>query len=357
MRVLRLGLLVCLVLAPLATRGAQTPAGAQPPEAAPLVRLIATGGTIANRATGRLTASELTALVPALHRVARVESEQFSNRPSSDLTLEDWLALGRRINELFAQRSDLAGVVVTSGTDTLEETAYFLHLTVRDPRPVVVVGSMRPPSTPGYDGIANLRQAFRVAAEPASRARGVLVVLNSEIHSAREATKSDAQRLDTFSARGYGRLGVVDQDRVVYYRRSERRHTTDSEFDLSTIASLPRVDVLLAYQGASGALIRAAVDAGAAGVVIAAAGAGSTSRSQRAAIEDALARGIPVVVTTRTGSGRVVAQDAPALPSERGARGRIMGEDLSPVKARVLLMLALTRTRDHRKLQQMFREY
>ena len=280
----------------------------------PVVRLIATGGTISNRATGRLLAGELTALVPSLDRFVTAETEQFSNKASSDLTLDDWLRLARRINQLFEGRPDLAGVVVTSGTDTLEETAYFLHLTVRDTRPVVVVGSMRPPSAPGYDGAANLRQAFRVAAEPASRDRGVLVVLNAEVNSAREVTKTDAQRLDSFGARGYGVLGVVDPDRVVYYRHSDRRHTAHSEFDVSTVTSLPRVDIVPSYQDAPGDLILAALDAGTVGLVVAAAGAGSTSQAQRAAIEQAVARGVPVVMTTRTGgrAGRAAGGRDPA---------------------------------------------
>ena len=155
----------------------------------PRVRLIATGGTIANRAGNRLTATDLIRSVPTLDHYVQAEAEQFANVPSNSLTLAQWMGLSRRINELFEQQTDLAGIVVTSGTDTLEETAYFLHLTVRSDRPVVVVGSMRSPGTLGYDGAANLLEAFRVAAEPASRGRGVLVVLDGEINSAREVTK------------------------------------------------------------------------------------------------------------------------------------------------------------------------
>ena len=166
-------------------------------------------------------------------------------------------------------------MVVTSGTDTLEETAYFLNLTVRSDKPVVVVGSMRNPSTLGYEGAANLLDAFRVAAEPASRGRGVLVVLNDEINAAREVTKTDALRLHTFQTRGYGILGIADDDRVVYYREVLKRHTSRSEFDVSETEELPRVDVVLVYQGASGDIIKALVDQGAQGIVIATAGAGA----------------------------------------------------------------------------------
>ena len=182
---------------------------------------------------------------------------------SSELTLTQWLDLARRINTAFREDPELAGMVVTSGTDTLEETAYFLNLTVRTDKPVVVVGSMRNPSTLGYEGAANLLEGFRVAAEPASRGKGVLVVLNDEINAAREVTKTDALRLQTFQSRGYGVLGVVDSDRVVYYRTGVKRHTAQSEFDVSSLKELPRVDVIMVYQGASGDLIKAAVDQGA----------------------------------------------------------------------------------------------
>ncbi|HEX6973333.1 MAG TPA: asparaginase, partial [Vicinamibacterales bacterium] len=195
----------------------------------PKVRLVATGGTISNRNGGRLTAEELVQSMPGLDRYVRPEYEQFANVASSSLSLKQWIELARRVNALFKEDPDLAGVVVTSGTDTLEETAYFLDLTVRSDKPVVVVGSMRNPSTLGYEGAANLLEGFRVAGDPASRGKGVLVVLNDEINSAREVTKTDALRLNTFQSRGYGVLGVVDSDRVVYYRNVVKRHTKDSE--------------------------------------------------------------------------------------------------------------------------------
>ena len=324
-------------------------AAVAPKEAKPRVRLMATGGTISNRQGGRLTAEELVQSMPRLPEYAIAEYEQFANVASSQLTLEQWLQLARRINALFREDAGLAGVVVTSGTDTLEETAYFLNLTVRDPRPVVVVGSMRNPSTLGYEGAANLLEAFRVAADPASRNRGVMVVLNDEINAAREVTKTDALRLHTFQTRGYGVLGVVDSDRVVYYRRTERRHTTESEFDVSAVTALPRVDVLLTYQGASGDLIKAAVAGGAKGIVIATAGAGATSGTQAEAMREAAGQGVIVVSATRTGGGRIA--------NGRG-RGTFVGaEDLAHVKARILLMVALTKTQDPEELRRIFREY
>jgi L-asparaginase len=344
-----------LIASPLASGAfAQVPAAGTPqpapqatPQAAPRVRLVATGGTISNRQGGRLTAEELVKSMPAVTRYATPEFEQFANTASSSMTLAQWLELSRRINTLFRDDAALAGVVVTSGTDTLEELAYFLNLTVRDARPVVVVGSMRNPSTLGYEGAANLLEGFRVAADTASRGRGTLVVLNDEINAAREVTKTDALRLHTFQTRGYGILGVVDSDRVVYYRSVERKHTAASEFDVFAIAELPRVDVLMVYQGASGDLIRAAVDAGAKGLVLATAGAGATSGTQGDGIRYAASKSVPTVITTRAGSGRIAF----------GGGMNIAGQDLAPIKARILLMLALTKTTDPAELRRIFAEY
>lgn len=338
---------------------------ASPARERPRVRLVATGGTISNRQGGRLTGEDLVALIPQVAEHARVEVEQYSNKASSQLTLGDYLEIARRITRRFAEQPDLAGVVVTSGTDTLEELAYFLHLTIRDDRPVVVVGAMRNPSTVGYEGAANLLAGFRVAADPAARGQGVLVVLNDEINSAREVSKTDALRLHTFQSRPYGVLGVVDADRVAWYRRSLKRHTTRSEFDVTAIAALPRVDVLMVYQDAPGDLIKAAVDLGAKGIVLATAGAGATSGTQREGLDYAAAHGVFTVISTRTGSGRIAPRQAagPPAPSTGGpdASSRlaytVAAEDLTPVKARVLLMLALTRTTSRDEIQRMFSEY
>ncbi len=315
----------------------------------PRIRLIATGGTIANRASGRLTADELIRSVPAIGLIARPEAEQFANAPSAALSLDQWLSLARRIDQLCRDDGDLAAVVVSSGTDTLEEIAYFLHLTVRTDKPIVIVGAMRNPDAPGYDGGANLLAGFRVAADPASRGKGALVVLNDEINSAREVTKTDARRVDTFQTRGYGVLGVVDPDRVVYYRAPARRHTRRSEFDVGAVRALPRVDVALVYQGASGDIIRAMVDQGARGIVVAGAGAGALSGTQEEAVGYAIERGVVVVMSSRAGSGRIGAETPAAAP--------VHGEDLAPLKARVLLMLALTRTGNPVEIQRMFAEY
>ena len=330
----------------------------------PRVRLITTGGTISNQPGGRLSADELLGSIPDLDGLVEAETEEFANVPSSALTLDQWVWLARRLNEVFQTDPTLAGIVVTSGTDTLEELAYFLHLTVRHTRPVVVVGAMRRPGALGYDGAANLRQALRVAGDAGSHGRGVLVVFNDEINSAREVTKTDALHLQAFQSRNYGVLGLADRDGVIYYRRLERRHTATTEFDIEQISHLPRVDIVMAYQGASGDLIRAAVDRGADGIVIAGAGAGATSARQRDAIAYASEQGAAVVMTSRPGGGRIAPQrvstepgDDPATSAESQRSGRIYGEDLAPVKARVLLMLALTVSDDHAAIQRMFSEY
>ena len=338
-------------------------------ETLPHVHMLATGGTISNREGGRLTAEDLAKSMPGLDRYARLTYEQFANVASSQLTLDQWLALAKRVNELFAADKQLAGIVVTSGTDTLEETAFFLHLTIKDARPVAVVGSMRNPSTLGYEGAANLLQGIRVAAAPTARDKGVLVVLNDEINSARDVTKTDALRLHTFSSRDYGQLGVVDSDRVHFYRQLVQRHTSRSEFDITNVKELPRVDVILVYQGAPGDLIEAAVDAGAKGIVIATAGAGATSGTQGQGLDHAAKKGVFVVTSTRAGSGRIApprtpqpgarsgAQQPPNAAQQRRRQFTVAAEDHAPLKARILLMLALTKTQERAEIQRIFSEY
>lgn len=358
-------LLLCLVFAqPVLAQRAQAPNATTVPH----VHFVATGGTISNRDGGRLTAEELAQNMPGVERFAKVTYEQFANVASSELSLSQWLGLAKRINEVFASDKELAGVVVTSGTDTLEETAFFLHLTVRDQRPVVVVGSMRNPSTVGYEGAANLLEGVRVAADPASRNKGALVVLNDEINSARNVTKTDALRLQTFRSREYGQLGVVDRDRVVYFSQITQRHNDKVEFDISKVTELPRVDVIMVYQGAPADLIKAAVDNGAKGIVIAVAGAGATSGNQNEGLNYAASKGVFIVTSTRTGSGRIAPpqqrgdapQNNPQFNSPEQQRRRqftIAGEDHTPIKARVLLMVALTKTNDRNELQRIFSEY
>lgn len=344
------------------------PLGAQRAAVAvPHVHFLATGGTISNRDGGRLTAEELTRAMPGVERYARVTYEQFSNVASSELSLAQWLQLTKRVNALFATDKELAGIVVTSGTDTLEETAFFLHLTVRDPRPIVVVGSMRNPSTIGYEGAANLLEGVRVAADPKSRNKGAMVVLNDEINSARNVTKTDALRLQTFRSREYGQLGVVDRDRVVFFSQITQRHNEQVEFDLSKVTELPRVDIVMVYQGATADIIKAAVDAGAKGIVMATAGAGALSGNQAEGLNYAASKGVFIVTSTRTGSGRIAPPQRPdggapagvqVTPEQQRRRQfTIAGEDHPPIKARVLLMVALTKTQNRDELQRIFSEY
>jgi L-asparaginase len=319
----------------------------------PIVRLVATGGTISSRGATRLTADELVASIPGLKEAVVPEAEQFANVDSNELTPDEWLRLSRRLNELFALRRDLAGIVVTMGTDTLEELSYFLHLTVRDTRPVVVVGAMRSPDALGTDGPANLLSGFRVAADASARELGTLVVMNDEINSAREVTKSDVRRLETFQTRGYGVLGVVDPDRVAWYRKPLRRSGAASEFDVSSMSGLPRVDIVLSYAGAPAGPIKAAVDEGARGIVLASAAFGIGAQQQEG-VRYALTMKVPVVVASRTGSGRI---DYETSAFDPWRRSLVAAEDLSPLKARVLLMLALASSSSRDELQRMFQEY
>jgi L-asparaginase/Glu-tRNA(Gln) amidotransferase subunit D len=229
----------------------------------------------------------------------------------------------------------------------------------------VLVGAMRNASTIGYEGPANLLQAIRVAATPQARDKGVLVVLNDEINSARDVTKTDARRLQTFQSRPHGVLGIVDSDRVVFFRQILQRHTARSEFDLTDIKSLPRVDVIMVYQSAPGDLIKAAVDAGAKGIVMATAGAGATSGTQNEGLTYAADQRVFIVTSTRTGSGRIAPSPTrgampnfqPTPDQLRRRQFTVAAEDHMPVKARVLLMLALTKTNNRDEIQRIFSEY
>jgi L-asparaginase len=333
----------------------------------PRVHVIGTGGTIVSKGKDplqlsgysiALTARELVESVAGLDRLAAITAEQFSNVGSFAITPDLWVRLGRRINELLARDADLSGVVVLHGTDTLEETAYFLTLTVQSDRPVVLVGAMRPASALSADGPLNLANAVRAAACPDARGKGVLVLLNDEISSARDATKRNTYRADAFNAGEFGFLGSVDVDRVVFYRAPVRRHTTRSEFKLDKVGALPRVDIVYAYPGADGALIDAAVRAGARGLVIAGTGAGNLNQAANDALLRAREAGVIVAQGTRVGSGRVI-----EAPVDAGGRlstrehGIVTSDNLTPQKARVLLMLALTVSRSPQDIQRIFDEY
>ena len=315
----------------------------------PRVHVIATGGTIAGQAgAGQLTGAQLVAAVPQLADVAQIEVEEFSRVGSSAMTPDHWLRLSKRIDDLFVQDEGLAGIVVTHGTDTLEETAYFLHLTVRHDRPVVIVGSMRVSTAVSADGPANLLAGVRVAVSPEARGKGALVVLNDEIHSARDVRKTDNNRVDTFVSSEWGALGVVDADRVLFRRTITTRHTVDSElgFDAGTTV-LPTVPIVADFAGNDGSVLRAWREAGVAAVVVQAFGGGRASPEMRRAIAETVEAGIPIVLASRVPAGRVMGS------AQAVERGILSAGDLPPHKARVLLMLALLETRDAPQLQRL----
>ena len=315
-----------------------------PPSAAqPGVRVITTGGTISNHAKGRLSATALVATVPELAAVARVETETFTSVSSLELSLAEWSALSRRVSEVLASETT-AGVVITSGSDTLEELAWFLDLTVSSDRPVVVTGSMRRPSDPSPDGPRNLADAVRVAADTASRGRGALVVMAGAILRAREATKLATSGIEAFGTLNGGPAGWVDDGRVRYTRDASRPRG-------ETFANLPlpRVDVVLTYQQAPGDLIDASIRGGARGLVIASAGAGALTAAQLDATASAMRAGLPVVVASRVPRAEMLTSDVP--------RGTIAAGTLSPVKARILLMLALARGDSNQAIARAFAKY
>lgn len=324
-------------------------------EELPRVALFTTGGTIQSKgdhrqklteySDSRVTPIELLEDLPELRSLARIELTEISNIGSGNMTTELMLRLARGLNAALA-RPGVVGAVVTHGTGSLEETAYFLHLTVRSDKPVVVVGAMRPWSAISRDGPLNLYNAVRTATTPEARGRGVLVLLNDTIHSARFVTKGNTTRVETFVSREIGPLGYADADRVVFYRSPLTRHTARSEFDVSAITNLPPVEIVYGYQEASRVPLDALVASGVAGVVTA-----DMPPGVALAVQGALSKGVAIVRSDRKGSGRV-------LNTERQAgRGIVTSDNLNPQKARILLRLALTQTRDARELQRIFHEY
>jgi L-asparaginase type II len=329
---------------------------AQSPQSAkPRVHIVATGGTIASTNyysgnTGKIGVDALLKAVPQLDSIAAISAHQFANVPSSAITPDTWLTLSRAIADTLRARPDLSGVVVTHGTDTMEETAFFLDLTVADARPVVVTGAMRPADGIGIDGPANLYNSVRVAGDSNARGRGTMVLLNDEIFAARDVSKSNTVRTDAFTAPFRGTLGVSDPERIVWHRVPTR----GAAFDISAVRELPRVDIAYVYSGADGAAIDAYVAAGAKGIVVAGVGRGGMTRGMGEAVSRALAKGVIVISGSRAGSGSVpvgsgVRRDG-RTPSTIGAG------DLNVQKARVLLMLALTRTSDSREIARLFAE-
>ena len=340
-------------------------AGQGTPKTLPVVWVLSTGGTISGRGatstslaeykSGAILGEDLVRSVPEIAQVATVKVEQIANVSSTAITTAHWLTLAHRINAIFATEPQTAGVVITHGTNTLEETAYFLNLTVKDQRPVVLVGSMRPASAISADGPLNLLNAVRTAVSPEARGKGVLVVLNDEINAARDVTKTNTYRVETFRAPELGLLGYVDADRVSFYRASTRRHTVTSEFDVRSLTELPKVDILYSYVEPNAAMIGALAASGVGGIVFAGTGAGLIAPGEREAVKAAGAlppASRPIFVrSSRTGNGRVIdTEDAESL-------NLIAADTLNPQKARILLMLALTKTKDPRVITRMFAEY
>ena len=317
----------------------------------PLIKVLATGGTIANTPSGRLHAAEVAEAIPQLKKVARLDVEEVMRVGSSSITVEQWLTLARRINEIFAREPEVKGVVVTHGSNTVEETAYFLSLTVKSDKPIVLTAAQRQFTTLSSDSPKNFLQAVRVAAADEARGKGALVVTNDVINAARDVTKQISYRLETYSSRDIGALGYVDEDRVTFYRAPTR---ASGGFDIARVQKLPRVDIIYSYADADGALIDVAVaQAKAEGLVIAGFPTGSGTPAQDAAVKRVIAKGVPVVITNRGGTGRVT--ETAARAGEK--RPLIYGDNLTPQKARILLMLALTRTRDPAELQKIFATY
>jgi L-asparaginase len=327
----------------------------------PRVTVLATGGTIAGSQTSRsrrgyhsgtFSIESLIAAAPGIGSLATLEASQVASIGSQDMGEAVWRALAGRTQQALDRR-DVAGVVITHGTDTMEETAYFLNLVIRSAKPVVLVGAMRPATAMSADGPMNLYNAVATAAHPDAGNRGVLVVANDEVHFAREVAKTNTTQVGTFKSAHQGLAGLVSSGRLHFYGMPVRRHTLASEFQVPAANTLPRVDIIYAHAGMGRELIDAAVRAGARGIVIAGVGNGNLGAQALAAAAAAAKAGIAVVRSSRTGGGiveRNVEMDDDGL-------GLVAADELNPQKARILLMLGLTRTSDPALLQGLFYAY
>lgn len=327
----------------------------------PHIKILATGGTIAGSAAqagqltgytaGALGIESLISAVPELESAAQVSGEQIANIDSCNITSGLWFKLAARCNELMADES-VDGIVITHGTDTLEETAYFLNLTVKGTKPVVLTGAMRPATAISADGPLDLLNAVKTAACREADGQGVMIVMNDIIMAARYATKTSAFKVEAFQAQPYGQLGTIAGGKVYFEAQVKKRHTEQSAFAGKNYDILPRVDIIYTHCDDDGVLIEAAVKAGAQGLVYAGSGMGSIHKGAEQALMNAAAQGFAVVRSTRVSEGRVL----PANPKWE-AGGFISGGNLNPQKARILLQLALTETKDPARLQQIFDEY
>ncbi len=329
----------------------------------PKIRILATGGTIAGSANSEtnlteykaasLSAQELINAVPSIVELAQVTAEQIANVASEDFTFNILLKLAKRIDEIL-KNDDCDGIVVTHGTDTLEETAYFLNLVVKSKKPVIIVGSMRPATAISADGPLNLLNAVSVAASKEAYGKGVLIVLDGQIIAGRDGTKSNTVSTETFRAHELGSLGYVVNFTPFFYRNVIRAHTLESEFfinELLEIQELPRVDIVYEYLDVSTRMYEALIESKPDGIVIAATGNGCLSQHALELFSHAERKGITVVRSSRTGSGLIT-------PSKIDfENGFISSDNLNPQKARILLTLALTKTKETQAIRDMFAKY
>ncbi|HUL74504.1 MAG TPA: type II asparaginase [Vicinamibacterales bacterium] len=334
---------------------------AQGGAALPSVVVLATGGTIAGAATtnvqagytsGQVGVEQLIAAVPEAKKLARLRGEQISNIGSQDMNDEVWLKLAKRVNELVAM-PDVAGVVITHGTDTIEETAYFLNLVVKSQKPVVLTAAMRPATALSADGPLNFYNAVAIAANKDAAGRGVLVVINDWIHGAASLTKTSTTAVQTFMSPLAGLIGTVAYGQAEFFRFPSARHTADTEFSLDGVTALPRVDIIMAYENMDGALIDAAVAAGAKGVVIAGVGNGNMTQAAVNALAAQAKKGIVCVRASRVVTGRVGRN----VELDDDKLGFVASLDENPQKARVLLRLALLKPRSVADIQRLFTIY
>ncbi len=329
--------------------------------ALPKVVILATGGTIAGvqpkegepgYKSGSLSIDSLIKGAPGVDKIARLEGEQIASIGSQDMNDGVWFKLAKRANELLAS-PDVAGIVVTHGTDTLEETGYFLDLVIKSDKPVVLVGSMRPATSTSPDGPLNLYNAVAVAADPGAKGLGVLVVANDDLHAARYIQKTNTTDVQTFVSPNRGPVGEAYYGKMRYFSNSTERRTTKSEFSLDGLDALPRVDVVYPHENVDGTLVKAAVAAGAKGIVLAGVGDGNATKDMIDALAEAAKKGIVVVRSSRTGSG-IVRRNIELNDDQLGF---VAAMDLNPQKARVLLRMALTKTKDVKTIQRYFEEY
>jgi len=323
--------------------------------------VLTTGGTIAGKGTsetgsayiaGKVSGNDLIEAVPELGHIAQITVEEISNVPSQDMSIDIWLKLAKRINELLNQ-DHCDGIVITHGTDTMEETAYFLNLTVHSNKPVVLTGSMRPSTSISADGDINLYNAVAVAASKASFGRGVLIVMNDAIYAARDATKFNTTNVDTFKNLNGGPVGYAHYGCISFYSSTEKAHTVDSVFDTSDLLQLPRIEIIYGYADSGSLFVNAAIEAGVDGLIFAGVGDGNGTIETLEALTSAAKKDITVVISSRTGSGMVYRNSEYDFDTYRF----ISANNLNAQKARILLMLSLTKTKDSHTIQQYFDHY